>query len=74
MNAELVKATALLAEALMLKPTEINNKTALGQTPQWDSLAHMRLILAVEEELGHLLSPQDIVSIGSFDDVCTLLR
>ena len=73
MNDALVKATALLAEALMVKPTEINSETALGYTPQWDSLAHMRLILALEEHMGSHLPPEAIISIANLKDICALL-
>lgn len=63
----------LVAAALGLSPDEVSEHTALGTTPQWDSLAHMRLILSLEEVLGAPLSPDAIVSIASPQDVATLL-
>jgi len=38
--------------------SEVDASTALGTTLQWDSLAHMRLILALEERLGRRLDPE----------------
>ena len=73
MSSSLNKATELLAQALMLQPEQINSDTALGATPQWDSLAHMRLILALEEYLGRQLPPDAIISIATLEDVTTLL-
>lgn len=67
------QAVALLTEALMVAADHIDDGTALGLTRQWDSLAHMRLILALEERLGRQLGPQQIVGIGSFADVVALL-
>lgn len=68
------KATLLLAEALMVSPAEINADTALGHTPQWDSLAHMRLILSLEDNIGSYLPPEAIVSISNLADVSALLN
>ena len=66
-------AAALVAEALGLSAAEIDEGTALGVTPQWDSLAHMRLILALEQRLGRRLAPEAIVGLADFGDVVALL-
>lgn len=63
----------IVAAALGLSADQISSDTALGRTPQWDSLAHMRLILSLEEVLGQPLSPDAIVSIASSQDVAALL-
>ena len=73
MNNDHEEAIALVAEALLLAPEAIDDGTALGITTQWDSLAHMRLILALEERLGRQLGPQDIVGIACLGDVVALL-
>jgi len=67
------EAIALLAEALLMAPEAIDERTALGLTRQWDSLAHMRLILGLEERLGRQLGPREIIGIGCLRDVVALL-
>lgn len=37
-----------------------------SKTPQWDSIAHMRLIAAIEEEFKIRLSIQDILGMNSY--------
>lgn len=64
----------VLGDALGVAPSEVTDGTALGMTAQWDSLAHMRLILALEERLGRQLGPDDIVSISQACDVEALLH
>jgi len=73
MNSSTDKATLLVAQALMLTPEEVSPDTALGATPQWDSLAHMRLILSLEEYLGRQLNPEAIISITTLSDVNNIL-
>ncbi|MEM9288357.1 MAG: acyl carrier protein [Pseudomonadota bacterium] len=48
-------------------------ETSLLTTPAWDSLAHIRLVLAVEAHVGRQLTPDEIVSIVSLSDVHVLL-
>ena len=67
------QAKQLLAQALKVDPATVDNTTALGVTPQWDSLAHMSLVLSLEDRLGRQLTPQAIVAITGLKDVIELL-
>lgn len=44
------KLTGILARELGLDPSEISDDLAYGTTPEWDSVGHMHLISALEEE------------------------
>ena len=63
------KARTLLAEALNLDEQDVDGTTMIGVTQQWDSLAHMRLMLALEEALGSELDMEAVVNIASLSDV-----
>ena len=39
-------------------------------TATWDSMAHVTLIFAIEEEFGLNLDPADSMQITSFDSAC----
>ena len=67
------KARALLAEALNLPEQDVDGSTMIGVTQQWDSLAHMRLMLALEEHLGGELDMEAVVNIASLSDVEVML-
>lgn len=64
-------AEQFLAEVLNL-PTVPADAT-LGHPPEWDSLAHMRLVLALEERMGKPLSAMQIVSLAGLADIEALL-
>ncbi len=70
-NAE--KARELLAGALNVSVQEVDSSTMIGVTQQWDSLAHMRLMLALEETLGSELDMEAVVNIASLSDVEAML-
>jgi acyl carrier protein len=67
------KTIEVLAGAMSLEPSDITQDTALGVTAAWDSLAHMRLILAIEAILGRNLGPDMIVTLTSAQEVETIL-
>jgi acyl carrier protein len=66
-------ARILLAAAMEMDVADIGDDAAIGRLENWDSLAHMRLILALEEHMGAELTPDTVVSLGSLADVVTVL-
>ncbi|MEM7569331.1 MAG: acyl carrier protein [Pseudomonadota bacterium] len=65
---------SLIADALSVPAADVTSATGLATTPAWDSLAHMRLVLALEDRLGRQLTPNEIISIASAEDVAALVR
>ena len=61
-----VDAKNVLAEALGLAVDQIDESTALFSTAEWNSLAHLRLILSIEDYLSRRLLPQEIVGLSNF--------
>lgn len=67
----MIHARSLLANVLNLP--DVPPDAMLGNPPEWDSLAHMRLVLKLEEVTGQPLSPVQIVSLATLADIETLL-
>ncbi len=67
----MTQARRLLANVLNLP--DVPPDAMLGNPPEWDSLAHMRLILTLEEATGQPLTPAQIVSLATLADIETLL-
>ena len=67
-------ARGLLAAAMEMEVADIPDDAAIGRLESWDSLAHMRLILALEEQMGTALTPDTVVGLGSLADVVTVLE
>jgi len=66
-------ARALLAEALEIDPAALGPDPSMDNCEAWTSVAHLRLILALEEKLGVELAPDDALAIQSLADVARLL-
>ncbi len=67
-------ARQLLATALEMVPAEIEDDAAIGRLNNWDSLAHMRLIMALEEHMGIQLAPDVVVAISDLSDIASILE
>lgn len=66
-------AKSLLAEALLLDAGSVADDARIGSIDKWDSLAHMRLLMAIEERLGKPLDAETAAGIESVADVARVL-
>jgi acyl carrier protein len=56
---------ALIAEVLGIDIGRVNEDLAFGEVPEWDSLNHVNLMLALEKRLGMEIGPEQIVELTS---------
>ncbi|MFY9646444.1 MAG: acyl carrier protein [Terriglobales bacterium] len=52
--------------ALNVSPDGDFESMAYGQTPGWDSIAHMALISEIETEFDIMLATDDVIGMSSF--------
>ena len=67
------KTKLLLSECLNCDVKSVSKELNIRNTPQWDSLAHLRLVCRIEEELGRSLSAMEVLNIESAIDVESLI-
>ena len=68
------QARILLADALEMEAEEIAGDASIDNVDSWNSLAHMRLVLAIEAALGHELEPDALFEIATLRDVTAILE
>lgn len=59
---------AFAAEVLGVERGEIGGDTARGSIPQWDSVAHLRLVMEAEKRFGTYYPIETIPSLSRIDD------
>jgi len=52
---------------------DITPATSRKDVPKWDSLQHVALVAAIEEQFGITLSMDEMVEIRSVKDICNIL-
>jgi acyl carrier protein len=65
------KVFEIVARIMGVPVDAVNLESSPETLENWDSLRHMKLILAIEESLGVQFSDEDIVSIKSVQDLLT---
>ena len=67
------EAKAIVAEATKTPAVTLPEDASIVALPGWDSIAHIGVILGLEERLGHQLSAEMIVSVTSLESIAALL-
>jgi acyl carrier protein len=56
----------VMGAVFKLEPAEISNEATPGNIEQWDSLRHMNLVLALEDEFGVRFRDNQMEQLISF--------
>jgi acyl carrier protein len=67
------KLRAIVAEVLQISVEPEGDLQRLA-IAAWDSLAHLRLVMVIEEEFGVRFETEEVTSIGSLSDISRLLE
>ncbi|MFM2481466.1 acyl carrier protein [Celerinatantimonas sp. YJH-8] len=62
---ESISLAQVFAQALAVNPDQINDSLQYQGIPQWDSVAHMQLIAALEDSYDVMLDTDDIIEMSS---------
>jgi acyl carrier protein len=64
----------LFAEVLQVDPTALNEDTSPDNVKQWDSLAAMELVAAIEEKFKVKLSTKEIMKMSTIGRARKVLK
>jgi acyl carrier protein len=57
------------AEALGIDKEKVEDSLEYNSIPEWDSVAHMKMVAAVESAFDVMLDTEDIIDMSSFEKV-----
>jgi acyl carrier protein len=64
----------VIAEVFGLEPQEVGPKTSIETVEAWDSLQHLTVVLALEEEFDIQLDDEQTVAAVSFPVITEVVR
>lgn len=67
------EARQIITECTSIAKDDITVDLAAGDLPGWDSLGHMRIILALETRIGRELTTDEIISIRTVRELSEFL-
>jgi len=68
-----IESRSILAKATNTTVEQVPDDAALESFDRWDSIAHMNLILGLEEKMGRQLETSEIISIVDLDSIKAIL-
>ncbi len=74
MNIELETLIEVIADALEVPAGELTANSTSEDLQQWDSLAHLRVCMAIEERYGVSIEMERIPELDSVSKLATYLR
>jgi acyl carrier protein len=57
--------TAVFAEVLGIDASRVSDELTYNSIKEWDSVAHMALIAALEEEYNIMIETEDVIDMSS---------
>jgi acyl carrier protein len=64
----------LLGESLRVTPDLVTPELAFGDLPQWDSMGHMEVMMALETQFGVEINPDTIAVLVSIPAIIAYLQ
>lgn len=60
------KLKAVFAESLDIPADSITDTLTYAMIPQWDSIAHMALVAAIEDRFQIMIETEDVIDMSNF--------
>jgi acyl carrier protein len=64
----------VLSDILGVSKETITEQSSMDTIPQWDSLKHMNIVIAIEEEFDIVIPDNDAANITSFQLIQTVVE
>ena len=68
------KVIQVLANILQVSPDNISTETTSDDVAKWDSLNHMNMILALEQEFGIRYDQEQMVDMLSVEEIIAVTK
>ncbi len=73
-NENINKLLGIVAKVLEVQPGSINKDSSVDNIDAWDSLKHMNLVIAIEQEFGVSISEEDAMEMSSVELIAITLK
>ena len=68
------KVIKIIAEAIEVDINKIDEDTAIGDFPNWDSMGQLVIITSLEKEFDIKFDPEDIMELEDVGDMIALIE
>ena len=65
----LEKIINIVASTCEVEASEVNGDSTVGDFPAWDSMGHLAILTAVEEEFDISFEPEEMMELEDVNDI-----
>jgi len=64
----------IVAEVLEINVDQLSESSSIGDFPKWDSLGHMAVLSAIQEEFDFDLDAEEMLDIEDLKDIVNVVK
>jgi acyl carrier protein len=64
----------IFSETLSIPEEQVVDSLAYNSIPEWDSVAHMALVAAIDDAFGIMVETEDVIEFSSYGKVKEILQ
>lgn len=68
------KVIKIIAEVIKVESSKIDEDTAIGDFPNWDSMGQLIIITSLEKEFDIKFDPEDIMDLEDVGDMISAIE
>ena len=68
------RLSKIMSDIFDVKQHDITDESSMENIEKWDSLGHLKLIMAIEKEFGFSIDTVDMVEVTSFTKIILYLK
>ena len=68
------KIKEIISQTLEIQIENVTEETNVDNTPTWDSLSNLKLIMSIENEFDILLEPENVVSMIDYEGIVKTVK
>lgn len=65
----LIKVREIVAQVCGVDVNEVNENSAIGDFPQWDSIGHLTILSTIESQMGISFEPEEMMELEDVKDI-----
>ena len=74
MTANLDRVREVIATTFELPPEKVNRESSSQTIEEWDSVAHINLVMALEEKFGTSFTMEEIAEMHDVMTICKVIE
>ena len=69
-----LQVKTIFSNLFSIEPSKIHSKLSAADVDKWDSLQHLNLVVAIEEEFGISIDAEQITEMLTYELIISLIK